>query len=45
MTEQPRPCGNYHALPCGLDRLCPVPVKYHDGEKTSQEIWDEYERE
>jgi hypothetical protein len=24
--QQERPCGGYHALPCGLDEQCPIDV-------------------
>mgnify|MGYP007131733923 CR=1 FL=1 len=38
----PKPCGNYHPLPCGLDVDCEVSVKYFEPEKTSEEIYEEY---
>ena len=45
MTEtdqEPKPCGNYHPLPCGLDRECEVPVEFFDAELDSDEVWDAY---
>ncbi len=41
MSDQ-KPCGNYHPLPCGLDKACPVPSEYCDVEKTDQEVWMEF---
>lgn len=26
MDEERKPCGEYHPLPCGLDKACPVPT-------------------
>lgn len=42
MTEQPKPCGCYHPLPCGLDVDCSVPVRNFNNDKTSQQIWSDY---
>jgi len=39
MTDEKRkPCGEYHPLPCGLDEWCPVPVEYHDVERSNEQI-------
>lgn len=32
------PCGEWHPLPCGLDRECAVPVEFFDAEKDSKAI-------
>jgi len=44
MSQEPKPCGNYHPLPCGLDVECPVPPEYFDAEMDSTEIWQMYQR-
>lgn len=42
-TEQEeKPCGNFHPLPCGLDKDCLVPVDFHDAEKTDEEIYNRW---
>lgn len=37
------PCGTVHALPCGLDVDCRVPVSYFDVDFDSVEIVERYE--
>jgi len=44
MSEQIKPCGYYHPLPCGLDVECEVPVKYFEVDRSSREIWRSYEQ-
>jgi hypothetical protein len=38
--EQPKPCGEHHPLPCGLDEACPVPVDYHDVDWSNERVVD-----
>lgn len=45
MTDGTKPCGKHHPLPCGLDRICPVPSEYHDADLDSDEIWSRYTSE
>lgn len=43
--QEPKPCGEYHPLPCALDRACPVPVEYVaiGGEDESQAAVDKWQ--
>jgi len=40
-VTDPKPCGNYHPLPCALDVECEVAVKYFEPDKTDEEIYEE----
>lgn len=40
--QSKKPCGEYHPLPCGLDRACEVPVEFFNAEYDSEEIWSQY---
>lgn len=40
--EKINPCGNYHPLPCGLDKDCPVPVDTFDPKEDSESIYTKY---
>lgn len=42
MSQDPKPCGTYHPLPCGLDVDCEVPVEYCDVELSDEEVWENY---
>lgn len=42
MTDR-NPCGKTHPLPCGLDKVCPVPVECFETDKSDQEIVTDYE--
>lgn len=44
MTEDRKPCGEYHPLPCGLDKKCPVPSDYtaFGEEDESQAAYDSW---
>lgn len=39
--DDPKPCGEVHPLPCGLDKWCPVDSEYFDVVKTNEEICEE----
>lgn len=43
--DGPKPCGEMHALPCGLDEACPVPVEYFDptAYNESETAWAAYQ--
>jgi hypothetical protein len=45
VKEQPKPCGNYHPLPCGLDVDCKVPPKYYEDDLSDKEVWKKYKND
>jgi len=41
-AQDARPCGEYHPLPCGLDRACPVPLRYFEADGDSKAICERW---
>jgi hypothetical protein len=45
MTEeqkQSRPCGNDHALPCGVDINCEVGIEFFKATLTDEQVYQKY---